>query len=98
MRAEQKIESCQEPQAPNDDPRPLESSERARFPAQQSTINSPTIHQLRSRLIRCLKSHINEPDWQLLLEQTEDFAYIEIRYGYYWRDGYAGVLPDGYDA
>jgi len=63
---------------------------------------------LRARLIGCLKSRVNdlsrrsqteaEPDWQLLLQQTEYFADVEIRYGYYWRDGFGGVLPDGYDA
>jgi len=129
MRAEQKIECCQEPhlsrhsqataEAPNDDPRPVESSEQSspvsNAPApcvcnsQQSTIhppqyryggrvNSPAIHQLRSRLFRCLKSRVNEPDWELLLQQTEYYAAVEIRCGYYWRDGYRGVVPGGYDA
>ena len=34
----------------------------------------------------------------MLLEEAEDFAAVEIRYGYYWRDRFGGVLPDGYDA
>ena len=34
----------------------------------------------------------------MLLQQTEPFADIEIHYGYYWRDGFGGVLPGGYDA
>ena len=38
------------------------------------------------------------PNWEVLLAQTESFAEVEILYGYYWRDGFGGVLPDGYDA
>src|SRR5205823_6639062 len=33
---------------------------------------------VRTRLIRCLKSRVNEPDWQWLLDRTEYFAYVEL--------------------
>lgn len=94
-----------EQESPADSPRPPEGAQpsgvspsKAPAAQQQSAINSHTIPQLRSRLIRCFKSRTNEPDWQLLLQQTESFADIEIHYGYYWRDGFGGVLPAGYDA
>src|SRR5260221_10742795 len=38
-----------------------------------------------------------EPDWELLLQQTERFAETEI-HGYCWREVSEGVLPSGYDA
>src|SRR5437660_1172400 len=85
MRAERDVEPGQEPQALADPP----------LPGHPAT---PALVALRARLIGCLKSRIHEPDWQLLLQQTESFADIEIHYGYYWREGYGGVLPDGYDA
>jgi len=104
MRAEQKIESCQEPhlsrhsqataEAPIDSLRSLEATDpRARDPSPEVSLATS-----RAGLIRCLKSRVNEPDWELLLQHTEYYAAVEIRCGYYWRDRYRGVLPDGYDA
>ena len=101
MRAEYAVESGQEQhlsrhsqataEAPTSEPCPLEET-----PALEP------LSAVRARLLSCLRSRLphrtHPPDWELLLEQTEDFADIEIRYGYYWRDGYGGVLPSGYDA
>ena len=81
-------------EAPTETLRSLEATE----PRQPDASPEPALAAIRARLIRCLISSVNKPDWQLLLKKTAEFAYIEIRYGYYWREDYAGVLPDGYDA
>jgi len=71
-------------------------------PCLEDTPPREPLSAVRARLLSCLRSrlphHPHPPDWASLLQQTEDFADIEIRYGYYWRDGYGGVLPSGYDA
>src|SRR5947209_19354412 len=94
MRAEQQVQSRQEHPGPTDSPRSLEAPEASERDASPEL----SLLALRARLIGCLKSRVNEPDWQLLLQQTEYFADVEIHYGYYWRDGFGGVLPGGYDA
>jgi len=63
-------------EAPADSLRSSEASE----PREQDASPEHSLAAIRTRLTCCLKSRANpQPDWELLLEQTEDFAEVQLR-------------------